>query len=198
MHLNGFVDVISKAFLDVVIQPGQQPDEREALHSMLDHFTPDDPQKYIITADRGYESYDLLFHCEFKNLGYVFRVKSPSSPKSILSYYASEFPDDLEEFDVTIKRFFTDKATNIMKSQSDVYRYINPSKNTPHFYELLRKNHSHLYFLQFRVVKIKTAGISKTENLFPPDSVQFRHFYRKRSGRRKPEKETGWQQQVSL
>ena len=162
MHLNGFVDVISKAFLDVVIQPGQQPDEREALHSMLDHFTPDDPQKYIITADRGYESYDLLFHCELKNLGYVFRVKSPSSPKSILSYYASELPDDLEEFDVTIKRFFTDKATNIMKSQSDVYRYINPSKNTPHFYELLRKNHSHLYFLQFRVVKIKTAGISKT------------------------------------
>ena len=198
MHLNGFVDVISKAFLDVVIQPGQQPDEREALHSMLDHFTPDDPQKYIITADRGYESYDLLFHCELKNLGYVFRVKSPSSPKSILSYYASEFPDDLEEFDVTIKRFFTDKATNIMKSQSDVYRYINPSKNTPHFYELLRKNHSHLYFLQFRVVKIKTAGISKTGNLFPPDSVQFRHFYCKRSGRRKPEKETGWQQQVSL
>lgn len=157
MHLNGFVDVISKAFLDVVIQPGQQPDEREALHSMLDHFTPDDPQKYIITADRGYESYDLLFHCELQNLGYVFRVKSPSSPKSILSYYASELPDDLEEFDVTIKRFFTDKATNIMKSQSDVYRYINPSKNTPHFYELLRKNYSHLYFLQFRVVKIKTA-----------------------------------------
>ena len=157
MHLNGFVDVISKAFLDVVIQPGQQPDEREALHSMLDHFTPDDPQKYIITADRGYESYDLLFHCELKNLGYVFRVKSPSSQKSILSYYASEFPDDLEEFDVTIKRFFTDKATNIMKSQSDVYRYINPSKNTPHFYELLRKNHSHLYFLLFRVVKIKTT-----------------------------------------
>ena len=41
MHLNGFVDVISKAFIDVVIQPGQKPDE---------------PSKYIITADRGYES----------------------------------------------------------------------------------------------------------------------------------------------
>ena len=40
---------------------------------------------------------------------------------------------------------------------TDVYRYINPSKNPPHFYELLRKNHSHLYFLLFRVVKIKTA-----------------------------------------
>ena len=163
MHLNGFVDVISKAFLDVVIQPGQQPDEREALHSMLDHFTPDDPQKYIITADHGYESYDLLFHCELKNLGYVFRVKSPSSPKSILSYYASELPDDLEEFDVTIKRFFTDKATNIMKSQSDVYRYINPSKNTPHFYELLRKNTVIFISCSFALLRSKQPEFLRQE-----------------------------------
>ena len=34
MHLNGFVDVISKAFIDVVIQPGQKPDERQALHTI--------------------------------------------------------------------------------------------------------------------------------------------------------------------
>jgi hypothetical protein len=56
MHLNGFVDVISKAFLDIRIQPGQEPDERAALHDMLAHFDPDDPERYIITADRGYES----------------------------------------------------------------------------------------------------------------------------------------------
>lgn len=136
MHLNGFVDVISKAFIDVVIQPGQKPDERQALHIMLDHFQPDEPSKYIITADRGYESYDLLFHCELKHLSYVFRVKAPSSPKSILSYYKNELPDEQDEFDVTIKRFLTDKKTNIMRSQSDVYRYMNPSKNIPHFQQL--------------------------------------------------------------
>ena len=43
MHLNGFVDVISKAFLDIVIQPGQQPDERAALiaamNPMISSFT---------------------------------------------------------------------------------------------------------------------------------------------------------------
>ena len=87
MHLNGFVDVISKVFLDIVIQPGQHPDEREAFHTMLDHFQPDDPEKYIITADRGYESYNLLFHCELKHLNYVFRMKAPSSSKSLLSSY---------------------------------------------------------------------------------------------------------------
>ena len=155
MHLNGFVDVISKAFLDVVIQPGQQPDEREAFHTMLDHFQPDDPQKYIVTADRGYESYDLLFHCEQKHLNYVFRMKAPSSSRSLLSSYINELPDDLEEIDVTVKRFFTDKKTNIMKDQSDVYRYMNPNKNIPHFQQLL--DDKHLYFMQFRVVKIKVA-----------------------------------------
>jgi hypothetical protein len=32
---------------------------------MLDHFHPDEPEKYIITADRGYESYDLIFFNRF-------------------------------------------------------------------------------------------------------------------------------------
>ena len=155
MHLNGFVDVISKAFLDIVIQPGQHPDEREAFHTMLDHFQPDDPEKYIITADRGYESYDLLFHCELKHLNYVFRMKAPSSSKSLLSSYISELPDDQEEFDVTIKRVITDKYTSIMNDQSDVYHYLNPYKNISHFQQLL--NDKHLYFMQFRVVKIKVA-----------------------------------------
>lgn len=155
MHLNGFVDVISKAFLDVVIQPGQKPDERDALHTMLDHFFPDDPGKYIITADRGYESYDLIFHCELKQLRYVFRVKAPSSPTSMLSGYKEELPDHLDEFDVPIERFFTDKYTKIMKADTDIYHYMNPTKNIPHFYSLL--GNRHLSYLKFRVLKIKTA-----------------------------------------
>ena len=84
IHLNGFVDVLSKVVLEVVLQPGQKPDEREALHTMLDHFQPDCPSKYIITADRGYESYDLIFHCDLKNLGYVFRMKAPDVTRSTL------------------------------------------------------------------------------------------------------------------
>lgn len=155
MHLNGFVDVISKAFLDVVIQPGQHPDERAAMRSMLDHFNPDEPQKYIITADRGYECYDLIFQCEFKKLNYVFRVKAPSSRTSMLSSFLSELPDDQEEFDVTVKRFFTDKYTNIMKEQGEVYHYMNPGKTIPDFQKLL--DGLHLHYLQLRILKIKTA-----------------------------------------
>ncbi len=155
MHLNGFVDVVSKAFLDVVIQPGQDSDEREALHTMLDQFKPDHPEQFIITADRGYESYDLIFHCELKHLSYAFRVKSPSVDKCILASFSKELPDEQEEFDVTVERFFTDKKTTIMQEQQEVYHYMNPSKRIPHFQALLGSGH--LAYLKLRVVKIKTA-----------------------------------------
>ena len=158
MHLNGFVDVISKCFLDVVIQPGQQPDERQALHLMLDKFQPDDPGKYIITADRGYESYDLIFHCELKKLFYVFRVKAPDSSKSLLSTFKNDLPDDQEEFDVIVRRFVTNRKSKIMKEQTDVYLYMNPNKNIPHFQDFLITNH--LGYLSFRVLKIKTSDSS--------------------------------------
>ena len=141
MHLNAFVDVVSKAVLDVVIQPGQSPNERQALRSMLEHFHPDNPESYIITADRGYDSYDLIFQCMLKNLSYVFRMKDPSSSRSMLSSYAAELPDDQEEFDVTIRRYFTDKYTNIMKEQKDVYHYMNPSKTIPHFQNSYTRHH---------------------------------------------------------
>lgn len=155
MHLNGFIDVLSKVALDVVLQPGQKPDEREALHTMLDHFKPDCPSKYVITADRGYESYDLIFHCELKNLGYVFRMKAPDVIRSLLSSFRSDLPDDQEEFDVTVRRFLTDKKNKVIKGQSDVYVYMNPNKNIPHFTALL--GNRHVYVLQFRVVKVKTG-----------------------------------------
>ena len=73
----------------------------------------------------------------------------------MLSGYKEELPDHLDEFDVPIERFFTDKYTKIMKANTDIYHYMNPTKNIPHFYSLL--GHRHLSYLKFRVLKIKTA-----------------------------------------
>ena len=154
MHLNALVDVLSKVILDVVIQPGQQPDERDALHTMLDRYHPDDPSKIIITADRGYESYDSIFHCLLRGFSFVFRMKAPDVCKCILSSFSCDLPDDQEEFDVITRRFLTDSKNKIIKGQKNVYVYMNPNKNIPHFYKLLQK---HIYVLTLRVVKVKTG-----------------------------------------
>lgn len=63
---------------------------------------------------------DVIFQCELKNLGYVFRIKAPSSGKCILTSYRDQLPDDQDEFNITIERFFTDKYSNIMKQQKSV------------------------------------------------------------------------------
>jgi hypothetical protein len=182
MHLNGFVDVLSKVMIDAVIQPGQSPDERAALHSMLSHFSPDNPEQYIITADRGYECYDLMFHCFLKLLNFVFRAKAPSSPTSLLSAYASELPDSEEEFDITISRYLTDRSTKIMKDTPDVYHYMNPNKNIPHFKPLLDGHH--LFYFKIRVVKIKAAPdkyeymITNLPSSFTIDDIKTIYHYR--------------------
>ena len=90
-----------------------------------------------ILMDMANHHWLFIFQCELKRLNYVFRVKAPSSSKSMLSSYISELPDDLEEFDVPIRRFFTDKKTNIMKEQTHVYHYMNPCKTIPNFQKLL-------------------------------------------------------------
>lgn len=59
MHLNSFVDVISKAFIDVVVQPGQKPDERQALHIMLDHFQQSSPN-LCVNSSSSYISPSML------------------------------------------------------------------------------------------------------------------------------------------
>lgn len=49
-----------------------------------------------------------------------------------------------------------------MKAQSDVYHYMNPYKTIPNFQKLL--NGHHLHYLQFRVIKIKTAEENRKRN----------------------------------
>ena len=165
MHLNGFVDVISKAFIDVVLQPGQHPDERGAMRAMLDHFHPDTPEKYIITADRGYESYDLLFQCELKKLHYVFRVKAPSSSRSILKIKTAE---DTYEYIITNLPFSFDK--NDIK---DIYhwrwgievsfRYLKHANGLLHFHckkpEFLKQEiYPNLVLYNFRIFLANEAA----------------------------------------
>ena len=85
----------------------------DTMRSMLSHFSPDEPEKYIITVDRGYESYDLIFQCELKKLNYVFRLKAPSSGRSILSFFSSEFPKRRKNLMLPSKDF---SRTNTIKS----------------------------------------------------------------------------------
>ena len=70
------------------------------------------------------------------------------------------------------------------KDQSDVYHYMNPYKTIPNFQKLL--NGHHLHYLQFRVIKIKTAEdsdeyfITNLPHTFDPSDIK--EIYHRRGG----------------
>lgn len=175
LHLNAFYDIVNRTFVDAIIQPGVKSDERLALHDMIEHLETNDPTHTIITADRGYESYNLIAQLREKNLRFVLRAKDFTSSRSILSSYVEEYPDT-PEFDVIIKRFISRSKSGTILNNPQIYKYIKPSKN---FQYLKLGDHPSLYYIEFRVVRIQISDdtyecliTNLPEWEFPPEKLK--------------------------
>lgn len=74
-HLNAFYDILNKQFSDVVIHPKQKTGETKAAAVMARRLPPE--SKYILIADRGYASLNLLetIH-RLNNVDYLIRIRN--------------------------------------------------------------------------------------------------------------------------
>jgi IS4 transposase len=142
-------DLCNRLYVDAVIQPNDSKNEGKALADMVDRSRISG--KPIVTADRGYESYNNFAHIEQKGWHYLIRVKDLGS-SGIVSGLA--LPQD-GEFDLTIHRILTRKQTNEVKENPDVYRYLN-NKTTFDFLDA----ENAFYPIAFRVVRFKIADDS--------------------------------------
>ncbi len=78
LHVTPLYNILSRTFADVVIQPEPKKDEIGALVEILKRST--FPQKTLIIADRGFESYNLIAHClEKLNVDFLIRIKQSHS-----------------------------------------------------------------------------------------------------------------------
>lgn len=79
LHVNALYDVLNKLYLDMVIQPRQKMDEREAAITMLKKL--DKREKdFLVLMDRGYSSFNLIENCNrLKHCQYVIRSKAGRS-----------------------------------------------------------------------------------------------------------------------
>ncbi len=78
LHLTPMYNLLSRIFIDAVIQPEPKKDEIGALVTMLKRNSFD--QKTLIIADRGFESYNLIAHMlEKPNVDFLIRVKQSRS-----------------------------------------------------------------------------------------------------------------------
>jgi hypothetical protein len=143
LHLNALYDLLSRSYVDVLIQPGRKAAERQALVKMVDRSSI--TGKVIVIGDRGYENYNACEHIIQKGWDYVTRIKDVDSNgiASGLSLPKREI------FDVDYAFEITRRHTNEVKSNPirykfmpklQVFDYLLPSskKNYPFKFRILR------------------------------------------------------------
>ena len=169
LHLNALYDLQSKRYVDAILQPRRNADEIVAFISMIDRF--DGDEKTIFTADRGYESYNVLAHIQERGMKYVLRIKKPSSSGILQSLHLQENCT----FDLAFSYFLTKKQTNFVKQDRSQY-HILPKESRFDFCDL---HHTFYYPISFRVVSVEIAAgvfeylITNLDPLsFPPDKLK--------------------------
>ena len=83
IHLNALYDLLSNQYMDAYIEPRNHSNERRALSIMLERNYL--PEKSIIIADRGYESYSLIAQIQQSEHYYLIRIKNNSNGGMIKS-----------------------------------------------------------------------------------------------------------------
>ncbi|TMV42394.1 IS4 family transposase, partial [Paenibacillus mesophilus] len=169
LHLNAAYDLCNRLYVDAIVQPRRLCNEGRALAAMVDRSPI--KGKTIVTADRGYESYNNFAHLERKGWNYVIRVKDVDS-SGILS--SLRLPSN-GAFDREVHLTLTKKQTKEVKAHPEMYRFV-PSTSTFDFLDL---QENLFYPISFRVVRfVLPNGTYETvmTNLsvadFPPDEIK--------------------------
>lgn len=142
-HLNGLYDCLNHIFWDTSIDTAAKTRECGALIEMI--IKHDYPSNSIITADRGYEKYNLMACCIENNQKFLIRTKDINVYSSILSNL--NLPDD--EFDSDITKILTRKQTKETKSNKQKYTVITNKSEFDYF------NIEGFYKMNLRVVRFK-------------------------------------------
>ena len=155
LHLNALFDINSGLYLDAIIQKRRAANENAALVNMVERSRITEP--VILTADRGYESYNTLEHIARKGWKYLIRLRES---KGILT--GISLPDS--DFDITVQLYLTRKQTNsvkdLQKQYPGMYRFLPANAN----FDYLPIGAEEFYPISFRIVRFKISEDS-TETL---------------------------------
>jgi len=169
LHLNTAYDLCNRLYVDAIVQPRRLCNEGRALATMVDRSPIQG--KIMVTADRGYESYNNVAHLERKGWNYVIRVKDVDS-NGILS--GLRLPAD-EEFDMDVHLTLTKKQTKEVKAHPELYKFV-PSTS---IFDFLDLQENLFYPISFRAVRFilpggayETVITNLSEADFPPDEIK--------------------------
>lgn len=181
LHANIMFDVLNKTYQHCLIQPQPQADEVGALYFMLEWY--DFPEKTLIVADRGYESYNVFAHFKEKTgADFLIRVKqSRSAMREVRKLPMKELDTDIS-FTLTTTQTKTDKENGYIFIQTPKDQNKQYSGKT----RMRRWNFPSPYPMTLRIVRIKlSTGEYETLATSLPRSVtadEIKELYHSRWG----------------
>lgn len=158
LHVNAMYDVLNKTYVYAEIDPQPKQDEVGALYLML--VWESYPEKTLIVADRGYESYNMFAaFLETKKADILIRVKQDRSAMREIR----KLP--MEELDVDVS--FTITTTQTKEDKRNGYIFIQTQKDETRKYSAKTRNgrweFGSPYHMAFRIVRFQlTTGEYET------------------------------------
>lgn len=149
LHLNALYDILSRTYIDAVLQPCNSINEYSAMCDMIDRFRQSSNDKVIFIADRGYTSFNVMAHAIENNTRFLIRARDEGS-RNMLSTLS--LPSD-PEFDIDFERWLTRRNTKAAREQPDIYKNISSRP-----FDYLPQHSKSLYYIRFRIVRFQLPG----------------------------------------
>lgn len=144
MCIHALFDLVNQRYLDVILEPSKDANERAALCTMLKRRDLD-PDTIIVT-DRGYEGYDPLALADSLNLKFVCRAKD-GNPGGIVNGF--HLPKE-GEYDICFDRTYTMRNSKEVKEHPDIYHQVHYNKKSV-FLNMQNPDHQ----MRLRILRIK-------------------------------------------
>ena len=146
IHTISLYDVLSKRYLDCVIQPGRKKNEFKAICEIVDRYSYSGVPIFI--ADRGFAAYNVYAHFKEKGILFMIRLKD-ANLKRLLKI--ETLPDSLDsQLDIILSRSRSKK--NMKRPDlEEQYRYL--TSGVP--FDYIEANSGDEYPMSLRVARFE-------------------------------------------
>jgi len=173
LHTTSLYDILSKRYLDCVVQPGRHKNEFKAICDLADRYPYEGVPIFI--ADRGFSSYNFFAHAFEKDLLFLVRSKDINVRRLLK---LDTLPGSIDTWvDIILSRTQSKKKRK-HPDLAEQYRYISAEVA----FDFIQHGSDSEYPLSLRIVRFEVAdGIfhniitNLPDDLFSADDIK--HLY---------------------
>ena len=146
MHLNAIYDILEERYVDILVQPRADINERDAFLTFLRRNPV--PGKCLYIADRGYFSFNVLAHLLQSGQFFLLRINTDGPVNSFLTRFSLS---EEKEFLTTLDFAVTRSRKKFFAEHPDYYIYLSKSRR----FDFIPKDDKDSFFpLSARLAKI--------------------------------------------